>query len=62
MINSAEKFRALRTSENRNDYSRAANEPAPDGVWTDVIEKFPDMRVWVAQNKTISIDILRVLA
>ena len=31
-------------------------------VWMDVIATRPDMRVWVAQNKTVPIGVLRVLA
>ncbi|GAB3057174.1 hypothetical protein GCM10027053_18500 [Intrasporangium mesophilum] len=27
----------------------------------DVIERFPDMRLWVAQNKTVPLSILEVL-
>lgn len=62
MIQSAEEFVRLRTSESRDDYARAAEEEAAIGVWLDVIERYPTMRKWVAQNKTIPSEILSILA
>jgi hypothetical protein len=62
MINSAEEFYKLRTSEFREEYERAAHEEAPVEVWLDVIGKFPEMRSWVAQNKTVPIEVLEVLS
>lgn len=61
MITSAEEFVALRTSEDPIMYLRAANDSASEDVWIDVITKHPEMRKWVAQNKTVSIRILRLL-
>jgi hypothetical protein len=43
------------------EYVRAAHDSAPDSVWLDVIERFPSMREWVANNKTVSTDILKRL-
>lgn len=62
MIRSAEEFVALRTSSERPEYHRAAHEDAPEAVWRDVIARFPEMRIWVAQNKTVPLAILEVLA
>jgi hypothetical protein len=62
MMDSAEEFVKLRTSARQEDYLRAANDNAPLEVWTDVIERFPQMREWVAHNKTVPVSVLRILA
>ncbi len=62
MIHTAEEFVRLRTSENPDEYYRAAHEEAPIEVWLEVIRRFPDMREWVAHNKTVPIEILDVLS
>ena len=62
MIRSVEEFVSLRTSSNPDDYRRAAGEEAPVGVWNELIKECPDMRFWVAHNKTVPLEILRVLA
>jgi len=62
MINSAEEFVDLRTSERPEEYLRAASESAPLEVWFDVVERYPEMREWVARNKTVPIEILGQLA
>jgi hypothetical protein len=62
MIYSADEFVRLRTSENPDDYHRAANEEASEAVWFEVLERFPEMRSWVAHNKSVPLSVLRVLA
>ncbi|MGW2174005.1 HEAT repeat domain-containing protein [Streptomyces sp. NPDC001705] len=62
MIESAEEFIRLRFSDAPEDYGRASTEPAAPGVWRDVIESHPEARFWVAQNKTVPLEILQVLA
>ena len=62
MIKSAEEFVELRKSEDPEMYRRAASDTAPDSVWMDIIERYPDMRQWVAHNKTSPPRILRILA
>ncbi len=62
MINTAEEFLRLRTSENPDEYHRAAHEEAPIEVWLEVIRRFPDMRFWVAANKTVPVKILDILS
>jgi hypothetical protein len=61
-IFSAEEFIRLRNSRDSEESRRAAHEPAPLEVWTDVIERYPQARFWVAQNKTVPVEILAVLA
>ena len=62
MIASAEEFVRLRTSVAPAEYRRAAHDEAPMAVWFDVMARFPDMKEWVAHNKTIPLEILDVLA
>jgi hypothetical protein len=62
MIRSADEFVSLRTSELPAEYLRAAHDSAPNEVWLDVIERFPEMRRWGAQNKTVPVEVLTALA
>jgi hypothetical protein len=62
MIISVEEFVLLRNSLEPLNYNRAADEDAPLEVWLQVIDQFPDMRQWVAHNKTVPISILEILA
>jgi hypothetical protein len=62
MIQSPEQFVQLRTSEKEAEYRRAAHESAPLEVWQSLIDDYPNMRVWVAQNKTVPLEILAQLA
>jgi hypothetical protein len=62
VIASADEFRDLRTSEDSGQYLRAAHDEAPISVWTDVIKRFPEMRMWVVHNKTVPVEILEILA
>lgn len=62
MFESAEEFLALRTSTNPDAYTRAANEPAPNTVWREVITKYPEMRKRVVHDKTVPMSILEELA
>ena len=61
-IESAEEFVRLRFSADADEYGRAAHESASTQVWRDVIEQYPDARVWVAQNKTVPLEILEIIA
>ena len=61
-IATAKEFVALRASEDLTEQRRASHEEAEDGVWEEVIASYPDMRFWVAQNKTVPLEILRILA
>jgi hypothetical protein len=62
MIASAEEFVRLRTSTEPQEYRRSATESAPLEVWRELIDKHPDMRVWVAHNKTVPGSVLSELA
>jgi hypothetical protein len=62
VITSAAEFVRLRTSENPSEYGRAAHEEAPDSVWLEIIRDLPDMRVWVAHNRTVPLSVLQTLA
>lgn len=61
-IESAEEFVRLRSSEDMDEQHRASHEDASESVWLSVVRDHPDMRSWVAQNKTVPLAILRVLA
>lgn len=62
MIISAEEFMLLRISAKPEEYMRAGMDDAPDSVWMELIERYPDMRIWVARNHTIPRGIQRILA
>ena len=62
MISSAAEFCRLRESENPEEYHRAAHEEAPIEIWIEVVKRRPDMRFWVAQNKTVPFEVLEILA
>ncbi len=62
MINSAKEFVDLRTSERPDEYQRAARESAPLEVWIEVVGKYPEMKEWVARNKTVPTEVLEQLA
>jgi hypothetical protein len=59
---SAEEFIRLRSSQNAEEYLSAAHGKASDEVWLEVIKQYPEYARWVAHNKTISVEIIRVLA
>ena len=61
VIESADEFVRLRTSTNPAEYHRAANDEAAEQTWIDVIERYPNMRSWVAHNKTVPLSILEIL-
>ena len=62
MITSPEEFVSLRLSEDRSDQARAGTEEASIATWKEVIRRYPEMRRWVAYNKTVPPEILRLLA
>ncbi len=62
MISSAEEFVKLRASDVPEEYGRAAHDEAPIHVWLDVVARFPDMRQWVAHNKTVPLEVLEILS
>ena len=62
MIESAEEFVALRSSEVKAEYDRSAYEEAPAQVWREVIDKYPDYQWGVIHNKTVPLEILDALS
>ena len=62
MIQSADEFRLLRTSDDLDEQRRAAHDEAPVAIWREIIARFPELRWWVAQNKTVPDEILAELA
>ena len=62
MILSAEEFVRLRESEDPSEYIRSGVDTAELSVWLDIIYKYPEMRVWVARNRTVPPEIIRLLA
>jgi len=62
MIETADEFIQLRYSDDSAEYERAAGDSAPIVVWRDVIAQYPEARMWVAQNKTVPLEILQELA
>ena len=61
MIKSANEFIRLRTNEIEQEYHRATNDTADISIWTEIIEKHPDFKQWVVQNKTVPMEILEIL-
>ena len=62
MIASAEEFLRLRISVDPLEYGRAAHEQVSERVWFEIIATCPDMRRWVAHNKTVPLTVLARLA
>jgi Leucine rich repeat variant len=62
VINTAEEFVALRTSDDPEMYRRAAHDHATEDVWLEVINGYPEMRSWVVLNKTVPLSVLELLA
>ena len=62
MITSAAEFVRLRTSDLKEEQDRASHDTADAAVWVDVIQNFPDYKVWVAHHKTVPIHVLEILA
>jgi hypothetical protein len=61
VIESADEFVRLRASDDHAEYSRAAHEGATMATWFEVIDRYPDMGFWVAQNKSVPLPVLEVL-
>ena len=62
MICTAEEFARLRRSDDPDEYQRASSDEAPLEVWLSVVERMPELREWVAHNKTVPLSILEQLA
>lgn len=62
MIDNANEWIKLRRSEEREDYWRSANEEVPLSVWKEIYEVAPDLRDFIAYNKTSPHEMLEILA
>jgi len=62
MIESADEFARVCTSDDPAERERAAWEAAGEGVWLEVIRRFPELRYWVAHNRTVDGEVLGRLA
>lgn len=62
MILSANEFLELATSEDPIEAKKAAVVEAPEEVWLEIIDRYPDLRFDVAQNKNVPLRVLEVLA
>jgi hypothetical protein len=62
MIESAEEFVRLRTSDVKDEYDRAAHDDAPPEVWWELVRDHPDMKIWVVANKTVPLAVLEALS
>ena len=78
MIESAEEFLRLRSSDDLEEQHRASREEADVSVWHELLKQYPDtgeqealngpipegawIRTWVAHNKKIPEAIIRILA
>nr|BFD84091.1 hypothetical protein StreXyl84_34920 [Streptomyces sp. Xyl84] len=60
-ITSVEEFIRLRRSEDPAESNRSAWAPLPPAVWWDLVRNHPDMRFWVAHNRTAPPEILAEL-
>ena len=62
MIASAEEFARLRVNKDPAEQARATHEAADESVRRAVIADYPELKIWVVRNKTIPLEILRLLA
>ena len=62
MISSAEEFARLRRRNSHAEQMRASEEEASLTVWLEILAEFPELREWVAENKTVPMEVLEKLA
>ncbi|WP_238419530.1 HEAT repeat domain-containing protein [Gordonia sp. 'Campus'] len=62
MITSLSEYESLLNSDDLEDRHRAARDSAPAEVWLRIISEVPEYRAFVVQNKTLPLDVLRILA
>lgn len=52
----------MRQTDTPSDQSRASQDEASLEVWLGVVAAYPEMRQWVAHNKTVPAAVLQALA
>lgn len=62
MIKNADEFIRLRKSKDPEEYDRTNHEFVPDEICLEVIAKDPEMKEYIADNPSISLNIIRYLA
>ena len=62
MIQDAAEFKWLRENDDLQLQRRASDESASYDTWIEVINNYPELREWVAHNKTVPIEILDLLS
>lgn len=62
MIETATEFLRLVESDDPADRKRSSVDCAPVSVWTSIVADHPEMRFWVAHNRTVPREVLRLLA
>ena len=62
MIISAEEFLDLCSSTDPEDMNKTLSDNAALETWVAIIEKYPERRIDVAQNRTIPREIMQILA
>ncbi|MEU8222521.1 hypothetical protein [Kribbella sp. NPDC048915] len=62
MIGSADEFVGLRRSWDGTDWQRIKRDEAPLEVWLEIVREHPDMRFWVAFNRTLPAEVVRLLS
>lgn len=62
VIETADEFIRLVESDDPAERRRAAWETADLRVWMTLVTEHPEMRFWVAHNRTIPQEVMRVLA
>ncbi|MEU5337807.1 hypothetical protein AB0G51_31455 [Streptomyces asoensis] len=61
MIETAEEFVRLRNSSDPQECRRATVEEVPTKIWMEVVDRYPEERVAVVQNKTVPLAVLKIL-
>ncbi|WP_424567939.1 hypothetical protein [Streptomyces sp. CH-036] len=61
MIETADEFVRLRNSSDPQECRRAAVEEAPAQVWMEVVDRYPEERLAVVQNKTVPLAVLEIM-
>lgn len=62
MIRSAEEFIKLYLSQDPEEINKTLSDSAALETWVEVIERYPERRIDVAQNRTISEEVMQTLA
>jgi hypothetical protein len=62
MIETVAEFMRLVESDDSVERNRSASEDAPTSVWIELVNNYPSMRFWVANNRTVPIEVLQMLA